>query len=158
MNTSILNLGVSEEVVNYIRDLRNNFSEGAYVARMYYTRGGCCEFAVKLKQRFPKGKLAVTHEFQHVLFAYDGIYYDVDGVYDEEEIMAEEEELVPTALKLINAFQCDIKTLRPNSDGWMAVMKNFTNREIKEFEDFCYNHECYETLEELDRALDLEED
>lgn len=144
---------VSEEVLNYIEHLKNIFPNGKYTARLYYCRGGCYEFASKLKEKFPKGKLAVTHEFQHVLFLYNDVFYDVDGVFEDiEDIMITEEHLVPSTLKLISSFKCDLATLKPKSD-WMETMKNFTYHEKCEFEDFCFDYDCTETLEELDRAL-----
>lgn len=147
-------MATQEEILDYIIFLRNKFhKENEISPYMFYSRGGCYEFAQLLKARFPEGELAITVEFNHVVFYYDKTYYDVRGIfYNTFLIIAHEDKFAPTVWKFIQSFECDKETLRPK-EKWLDVFHDFSFDEQIEFEDFCEEYNCTETIRELTHVI-----
>ena len=139
------------EVLKYIEYLNNLFEETTSLnPHKYYNWGGCYQFALLLKKKFPEGKIAVTHELMHVVFYYKGDYFDVDGIFhNTDDIIETEEALPPTVLRIISSYGYDEKTERPKRD-YLKVYDGFSFDEQEEIYNFCMAHNCIALLNELE--------
>ena len=139
------------EILKYIDYLNKLFEENSNLnPHLYFNRGGCYEFAHLLKNKFTNGKIAVTKELMHVLFYYEGKYYDVDGVYHSDNmVIADEDVLPPTVWKIIKSYEYDEKTEKPK-ENYLKVYDEFSYNEQEEIYDFCTKYGCTRLLNELE--------
>jgi hypothetical protein len=93
----------NDKILEFIETLKGRAGDdsGAKALEAIFTQGNCGRFALALKTLFPEGEICIAEENDHIMFGYDGRYYDIMGRFDNLWTFDRDKGMVPDRMRMI---------------------------------------------------------